>query len=450
MRVLPVFALVLLSGVATAMSACGSTSEESQATPAAPTTTNPEQTEPEEGGTEITETPNAYPAPHSELPQVANLGGPVLAKPHFVPVFFQGASYRAQVIEYAAKIGKSAFWKATTEEYGVGPADALTPIDVEEPAPATITDDEIQDWLKTRFDGTHPEWGTEPIEGAIYTLFYPQATTIYLGNPPTPTDGGAPEGGRPDGGVRQPRAQSSCRSFGGYHADVRIKSKSVAYAVLPQCARFGAMSGIDALTGTTSHEWIEAATDPFPLSAPAYSMVDDAHLSWVYALGAGETADMCAQYDSSFYKDSEVGFVVQRSWSNAAAKAGKDPCQPTDPKGAPYFFASPRFKEDVALTVGLTKGVIIPVGQTKTVEVDLFSSGPTTGPWTVAAGATRGGGSPALTFELDKNTGVNGDKIHVKITSTAAASSRLGATPFIITSTLGNEKHYWAGVVGNE
>jgi hypothetical protein len=205
--------------------------------------------------------------------------------------------------------------------------------------------------------------------------------------------------------------------------------------VIPQCAKFGPLTGLDVVTGTPSHELAEAATDPFPLSNPAYSTVDDDHVSWTFALGAGEVGDMCAQYDSSFYKDPEIGYTVQRSWSNAAAAAGQEPCVPARPTEPPYFNASPVLKDDISLTIGTTKGVTVPVGKSKTIELDLFSSGATSGPWTVdvqAASAT-----PPVTFALDKTTGVNGDKINVTITSTAAASSRLGATTFVITSTLG-------------
>jgi hypothetical protein len=84
-------------------------------------------------------------------------------------------------------------------------------------------------------------------------------------------------------------------------------------------------------------------------------------------------------------------------------------------------------------------------------ELDLFSSGPMSGPMTVdiTAFGSGGMGTAPVAFALDKTTGVNGDKINVTVTSNAAAASRLGATTFVITSTVGADKHYWAGVVGN-
>jgi len=57
--------------------------------------------------------------------------------------------------------------------------------------------------------------------------------------------------------------------------------------------------------------------------------------------------------------------------------------------------------------------------------------------------------TPPVEFTLDKSSGLNGDVIHVMVKADTAASSRLGATPFIIESTLGNDTNYWAGLVGN-
>jgi hypothetical protein len=448
MRVLPLLALSLLCGAATAVAACGSTEDDSAPAPAADSgaVTPPVDTD----GAADAGPAVSYPAPHSTLPTVATSNGPVLANPTIVPIFFPGFGFRTQLIDFTSKIGKSAYWKAVSSEYGVGMLTAQTAIDVVEPPDAVITDADIQAWLKSRFDGTHPEFGTAPIAGAIYTVFYPPTTTIYLGAAPTTNDGGVEAGGGgTDAGTRQPRSQSSCTYFGGYHQNIKVGTADLAYAVIPQCAAFGPLMGLDVVTGTPSHEWVEAATDPYPLTRPAYSQVDDDHISWTFALGAGEVADMCAQYDSSFYKDPEIGYFVQRSWSNAAAKIGTEPCVPALPGAIPYFNASPVLKDNVSLTIGETKGVTIPVGKSKVVELDLFSSGPTSGPWTVAVQGTGNTMAPPLSFALDKTSGVNGDKIMVTITSNTAASTRLGGTTFIVTSTLGTEKHYWAGIVGN-
>src|SRR5205823_4338008 len=90
-------------------------------------------------------------AAHPAAPQVVNAGGPVLAKPVIVPIFFPSFAYRAQVIDFASKLTGSAYWKATTSEYGVGAlATPATPIDVADPAGAIVYDDDIQSWLVSR------------------------------------------------------------------------------------------------------------------------------------------------------------------------------------------------------------------------------------------------------------------------------------------------------------
>jgi hypothetical protein len=451
MRVLPILALASASVTGGVMLACGTTTVEQEPAPVA--IADPNATPPDQSGMTDKPAPVAFPAPHPAMPQVTSSGGPVLANPKVVPIFFPGFEFEMPVVDFAGKIGKSAYWKAIAAEYGVGTLTTATAIDIADPPDATITDAQIQEWLRARFDGTHPEFGSTPEKDAIYTLFFPPTTTIYLGAAPVTNDGGVEAG--TDGG-HPSRGQSSCRSFGGYHSDTKINGVSVSYAVIPQCSSFGPLKGVDVVTSTPSHEWIEAATDPFPMSNAAYATVDDDHLTW-NALGAGEVGDMCAQYDSSFYKDTEIGYTVQRSWSNAAAAAGKEPCVPALPNEPPYFNAAPRMKDDVMVSAGSTKGVTVPIGKSKTIEVDLFSSAPTSGPWTVGVaaqsfGAPSGSGgtsTPPVTFALDKTQGVNGDKINVTITANSASTSRSGTTTFIITSTLGSEKHYWAGVVGN-
>jgi hypothetical protein len=97
----------------------------------------------------------------------------------------------------------------------------------------------------------------------------------------------------------------------------------------------------------------------------------------------------------------------------------------------------------------------IPVGSSKTVDVDLYSDAPTPGPWTVSAQdltSTLADAGPALSFSFDKTQGQNGDKIHLTIN--ALSASPLGVAPFQIVSELGapdagGARTTWVGVVGN-
>jgi len=66
-----------------------------------------------------------------------------------------------------------------------------------------------------------------------------------------------------------------------------------------------------------------------------------------------------------------------------------------------------------------TQGVKLSAGQSKTIELDLYSDAPTA-PWTVSALDVTSaffGGQTALSFSFDKNTGQNGDKLMLTIQS---------------------------------
>jgi hypothetical protein len=232
----------------------------------------------------------------------------------------------------------------------------------------------------------------------------------------------------------------------------------VPFAVLPTCKMFGPLVGLDGLTGALSHEWAEAATDPYPSTNmgadSSYSSVDNDHVIW-NLLGGAENGDLCAQRDDAFWKTPGFDFVTQSVWSNVAAKKGGDPCAPK-PTGV-YFNAAPVLDEKVTLNHGSigggsvpTKGVKIAKGESKTIEVDLFSDGPTPA-WKVTAIdaiARFSGGAPSLEFTWDKQTGQNGEKLHLTI-KVVAASSFGKAHPFILVSTAasGKAQQIWPGLV---
>ncbi len=374
--------------------------------------------------------PVAYPAFHPDAPQVKTSGGPVLKTPKVRPVYFPGFPYAKEMDDYAAKIGASSYW-APMSEYGVGPIDAAPSITLAETAAQNLDDNDIQSWLLSRFDGTHPEWGNTPDPDTIYTLYYPSSTTITLGG--APSQGGS----------------TSCQNFGGYHNNTLLQNIAIAYAVIPDCGSFGNLSGLDAISATVSHELQEAATDPYPQDQPAYAQVDDNHLVWQSFLGGGEVGDLCAQFSSSQYTPTDFPYVVQRGWSNKSAKAGTDPCQPKI-DATPYFNTAPVFPDKVPSRYGiLTKGVKVPVGQSKTIELDLYSDAPTSGPWTVSAQVLGKGGASPVTLAFDKTTGQNGDKINLTITAKTAFTNTTKTGTLMINSQLGQTRRIWLGVVGN-
>jgi hypothetical protein len=392
-----------------------------------------------------------YPAAHPAMPQLVNqAGGKTLATPKVHLVFFPGYKLQADLITFAQGIGKSSYWGPAVTEYGVGAVEyaGMTELaDADGVAPTTITDAQVEAFMNAHIaSGT---FGT-PDPSVIYTIFYPQTTTITMA-------GGGPLG-----------PSSSCMSFGGYHSDTFVTPgdagapQNYAFAVIPTCASFGGLTGIDGVSGATSHEWIEAATDPFPSTNmgldSAFSGIDEDHLAWELLGGGGEDGDLCVSDQSAFYKPADFPFTVQRGWSNALAKAGHNPCAP-NVAGVPYFQSAPVLNEKVQFTAAAlggtfhTKGVVIPVGQSKVIELDLFSDAATSGPWTVSAVdplAQYLQMAPTLGFAFDRTTGVNGEKLHLTITVKATQGLAGGAHPFIVVSNLGGKSgvtHTWAGVV---
>jgi hypothetical protein len=204
-------------------------------------------------------------------------------------------------------------------------------------------------------------------------------------------------------------------------------------------------SALDAVTKSTSHELVEAATDPFYYTKPAFSSADVEHAAWTLAT-VGEVADMC-EFES---KDGvRLGsFLAQRSWSNAAAAAGHDPCVPA--LAEPFFTAAPLMLEDVTLDDGTgTKGIKVPVGESRTVEIALDSDAATAA-WRVDAKDSSAifGGDKELELSLDRTTGVSGDVLHLTIKA-LRAGAYLGGSVFVIKSTLGATSHVAFGFVAN-
>jgi hypothetical protein len=142
--------------------------------------------------------------------------------------------------------------------------------------PATITDGDIQGLIQQELstDSIVPQ----PTPSSLYFVFLPPGVTVTL-------DGAA-----------------SCSRFCGYHSDI---NSQIFYAVMPypDCAGCtGALTVLDALTATSSHELCEAITDP----VPGQGWYDDQN---------GEIGDICA-----WQKKTLGQYTVQLEWSNQAGK----------------------------------------------------------------------------------------------------------------------------------
>ena len=343
-----------------------------------------------------------YPGPHPAAPQVENQHGPVLATPRVVPIFFANDAEQSKVEDFLQQLAASSYWSAATSEYGVGPLTIASSVVSTDSPPATIDTAGIEAWLAGFADGNSSD---------VFAIFYPAATT-----------------------VSDALFGTSCTDFNGFHFQ-GLQNTQIVYAVLPRCASAGALVGLDALTATLSHELVEAATDPFLQTAPAWGFTDVNHIIWSVEPGA-EVADMCTLEPQSFQR--LVGtYMVQRSWSNASALAGHDPCVPAPAQ--PYFNAAPVLNAQQPITFGTqeltTEGIQLEVGESKTIAVQLFSDAPTSD-WSVDAVDVNQPSS--FTFSWDAPTGNNGDTLHLTITRTGTSSSELA-----IESTAGTTTNLW-------
>ncbi len=367
-------------------------------------------------------------APHPGFPTALALGGPVVAHPKIVPITFPNDPLTSDIDTFVAAIAHTTYWEDRVAEYGIDKPVPLAPIHDPTVQPATVDDSAIQSFLVSHLEDADAGWPKGDGD-TLFTFFYPPGTTI--------TENG----------------YSSCATFHGYHFNVTLHDGTkVPYAVVSRCdslPELPGIGGIDYAAAVASHEVIEALTDPFPYDNPAYAEEDNDHLAWTLAVG-GELGDLCALVGDAFYRPNDFDYPMQRIWSNAAAAAGRDPCSP-QPGGEPYFNSVPVLDEPVTFTVQgqsyPTQGVKIPVGQSKTIDLDLFSDGPTSQPWSLDAFEYSSDPSH-LKFAFDQGSGQNGDVRHLTIT-VEKKDPAYGAELFVVVSRLGSRTNLFFGLVGN-
>ena len=384
--------------------------------------------------------PIPFPAPFPAPPQVQFEGGPVLADPVVIPIFYKSdteTSLQNEFVNFLSQVGSTPYWTAAVSEYGVGPVTVANTVVTTDTVANSISDTDVQTFLALHLNEADPAWPT-PTNNSIYLIAYPAGVVINLAT---------------QGGTAQ-----TCQEVGGYHSNIVLQNGTpVAYAVIPRCGNFAGFTGVNTLTATSSHEIVEAATDPYPQTNPAYADADNAHFYWELVLGGGEVGDMCAQNPGAFQEFPYLNYVVQRIWSNKAALKGTDPCQPE--LANEVYFNSPPVENDmfsISLGFGDTvtmSGINVAVGGSRTVDMDLFSEAATSG-WSVQVqdGSVFTGGDASLTFSLTPMTGVNGDKLKLTINRIAAGQDNLA--PFLVTSQMpiGNgqtQTNLWVGLVSN-
>lgn len=395
---------------------------------------------------------STYPAFPVDFGQLQENGGYSMKAPIVVAVTWDSDPSQASFDTFADEIGGTAYWKAASSEYGVGPATSgtINHVHVSNAAPASIQDADLQKLVSTNAGAAGTGWPAAT-QDTVYAFFLPPGTSLLMSQG---FGGGTP--------------QDACQQgVGGYHSQVTVGTTVTAYAVVPSCTFGGANTAAQQTTMSMSHELLEAATDPQPQgNAPGLIGFDGDHFAWDYFQEfQSENGDACEFYRDSFFENKETtpatfDYWVQRTWSNKSAKAGHNPCVPNSD---PYFNVTPLDLKpvNVALPPQLTgqsgttqqptKGFRALAGASVTFAVGFYSDGPTSGPWTISVSP----GNPVLqgqsmldqynkssiTASVDKTSGQNGEKAYVTVKVTSPGSLMKGEI-VTVTSTLNGVKHY--------
>jgi hypothetical protein len=369
--------------------------------------------------------PPAVPA----APQVIDFGGTILTTPKFQLIAYASDPTVSDAEAFMTELGTTTEWATQTDEYGVGAFAQLATILIDGTPPASLDDNgqpsSFRTTLANNTSGTNPVWGAaDPT--TVYLFLLPAGTTISTSQ------------------------GTCCTNFFGYHSEATVGADNVPYAVVCDCAAAPGdpYTPLEHITTTMSREMVEAATDPFVNSGPAYRETDQNDIIWTFATG-GEVADMCVYDSDSSYRPPASTYMLGRSWSNAAAAAGNDPCVPVA-SAAPYFNSYAIYDDSISLYGGaiMTTGVSIPVGQSKTLDVVLSSPGGA-GVWTVTPWDYQHylGKPPNTTLALDQTSGSDGDVLHLTVT-VSSYDATTGGAGVVLESTLNGQDNLTMFAIG--
>jgi hypothetical protein len=421
---------------------------------------------PEPDASDQGEVSTTYPPFAVDTPHILANAGTVLKAPVVVTV-----TWPAQDTTYATwdafgdSIGASTYWNATTREYGVGPvvSGPSNHVHMMDSLPSTMSYYDLEGYVTKVLGGMVGDGGSADsgpiveeggldageIDGSASDSSAGGASSGDSGNEDAPPSGPWPppvlQGGNAQTiysllipsstAVTDPGSGMPFCSEGGlgYHDNVMVGTTPIAYAVTLECTS----QTLAYQEETASHEYVEAATNPYPETMNlGYIRFDTNHYAWeIYTGFNDELADACENWEDSYVQQPDpFPYWVQRSWSNERASAGHAPCVP-DP-GTPYagmtLFASQESTVSVDLTsIGMSKvstlGFSAGLGRPATFQVGFYSDAPT-GAWAISYDFPKelpifdAQGNPvangAATVTIDRTSGQNGEKANVRVTPT--------------------------------
>jgi hypothetical protein len=363
-----------------------------------------------------------------DLPTAISVGGSVLSSPRVQPIFFPGFPYGPDIDHFVAALATSSYWTTIAGEYGVGPISPVAGFASNAVVPASVGVNELQNALTEALQAMSTAVPPMPVRSdTIYALFFSPQTTLSF-NGVTLCGAGRPSG---------------------FHDEWRLGDTSLPVVVIPSCTSSDAdsnLTGVNILTPSFSHELLEAATDPYVRTAPAYVTIDSRHALWAAALNGGELADLCENEVPSLVQPADVGFPVQRTWSNAGARAGTGPCVPV-PAGEIYFNGQADLPDQAQIDIGTGTPVTVPtlnatVGQAVSANVSLRGVNNAMGSVGVLAVEIDTEGVLPSSHARPVN-GALGQSVLVPINPTATGKS--GVTPLLIVAGSNSGLHFWVG-----
>jgi hypothetical protein len=317
-------------------------------------------------------------AVHEPLQTATFNGGPVLTSPQVVSISYDDDPNQSAYDTYDAWLPTSDWLAAVGKDYGVGLGSFVGSVHLAT-APTSLDDSAIPGLLEAIVadGGVPPPSVTDGgvVSDVFYIFHFPASLGLTTGH----------------------GAEPACDAYGGYHTWETIGDVAYTYAVIPDCS-----AGLGFIQQATSHELIEASTDPITGTDPAYVILDPTN---PFGFAGGEVGDLCEFNLPASEVDN--GYTPQRIWSNSAAAAGLDPCIPS-PAG-PYFTVS----------ASPTAVVDLMPGATTTFQITGWSTGPVPD-WGLVAGQS---GDLGLTISLDRATINNGQVANLTVTLPATASA---------------------------
>jgi hypothetical protein len=258
--------------------------------------------------------PGFVPATHLPWPQLVNDGGSVLAHTELVTVATQGDLLAPNFFAFMDTVVTDPWLATVGAEYGVGAATSggsyLGP-PLEPDGGVAVTWSQLQAYVAGVIDA-----GAPPPNGqSVYVVFLPPGAKIN----------GA-----------SPSAEWSSFALPG-----QVAEGDMLLAIL-RATPLSGESAFDAVTVDATQHIVGLATDPWPPLGPAWFLPEGSPPWEGDPAAADESIDIRA---GELCRDTRIAvaadggpYAFARSWSNAAASQGGDPCLPA--VSSPYYNVS--------------------------------------------------------------------------------------------------------------